>query len=222
MAAGSSANRPPVDAAIDVQPWDVLHRVSDGFVALDRNWRYTYLNRQAAALFGRTPADLIGKHIWTEFPEGVGQPFHRAYEKAMAEQVFIEMEHYYAPWDRWFENRIYPSADGLTIFFREVTERKHAEAAARENEELLRIQNRVLELTARRAPLDQILSVLVSAIEALSPEMYGSVLLLDPDGLHVRHGRPRAFRRNTSARSMGKASGRRRDRAARRPTAPSR
>ena len=96
-------------------PSDVLERVSDGVVALDRRWRYTYVNSKAALLFGRKPEELIGRHIWTEFPEGVGQPFHLAYEKAMYEQVFIEMENYYEPWDRWFENRIYPSPDGVSI-----------------------------------------------------------------------------------------------------------
>jgi PAS domain S-box-containing protein len=73
---------------------DVLERVSDGVVALDRNWRYTYVNSRAAGLFGRRPEELIGRHIWTELPEGRGQPFHLADEKAMAEQVFIEMENY--------------------------------------------------------------------------------------------------------------------------------
>src|SRR5205085_10298678 len=94
-----------------------LERVSDAFVALDTDWRYTYVNQQAGELFGRRPEDLIGKPIWTEFPEGVGQPFYRAYHKAVAEQVPIQLEDYYPPWDRWFENRIYPSPDGLSIFF---------------------------------------------------------------------------------------------------------
>src|SRR5688572_24914933 len=112
---------------------DVLERISDALVALDTNWRYTYVNRQAAELFGRRPEDLVGRHIWTEFPEGVGQPFHLAYERAMAEQVFIQMENYYEPWNRWFENRIYPSPDGLSIFFHEITERKQAQEAARQS-----------------------------------------------------------------------------------------
>ena len=63
---------------------DILDRVSDGCVALDKNWRYTYVNQQAASLFGKRAEDLIGRHIWTEFPEGQGQPFHLAYEKAMS------------------------------------------------------------------------------------------------------------------------------------------
>lgn len=133
--------------------YDVLDRVSDGLVALDTNWRYTYVNRQAAGLFGRTPEDLIGRHIWTEFPEGVGQPFHRAYERAMAEQVFIQMENYYQPWDRWFENRIYPSPDGLSIFFHDITERKRAEELAQRTADLLQMQNRLLLEAQRLAQL---------------------------------------------------------------------
>ena len=60
---------------------DILESMTDAFVALDRDWNYVYVNRRAGEMFGRDPADLIGKHIWTEFPDGVGQPFHRTYEK---------------------------------------------------------------------------------------------------------------------------------------------
>jgi PAS domain S-box-containing protein len=133
------------------QAADLLERVSDAFVALDKDWRYAYVNGHAAALFGRRPRDLIGRHIWTEFPEGVGQPFHLAYEKAMKEQVFVQLEAYYEPWGRWFENRIYPSPEGLSIFFHEITERKVAEQAAQASLDLLKRQNQVLELVARGA-----------------------------------------------------------------------
>lgn len=121
----------------DVNVAEILERITDGFVALDRDWRYTYVNRRAAELFGRQPQELIGKHIWTEFPEGVGQPFHRAYERAMAERISIQIEEYYAPWGRWFENRIYPSPDGISIFFQEITERKRNQATLKSSEERL-------------------------------------------------------------------------------------
>ena len=167
---------------------DVLERVSDGVVALDRDWRYTYVNRQAAALFGRTPDDLIGRHIWTEFPEGVGQPFQLAYEKAMAEQIFIQIENYYEPWGRWFENRIYPSPNGVSIFFHEITDRKDAEQAARDNAALLEGQNQILESIARGESLEQTLDRLLRFIEAQCPEMVCSILLPEDDSDRVRHG----------------------------------
>lgn len=105
----------------------ILESISDAFVSLDADWHYTYVNTKAGELFDHKPEDLIGKHIWTEFPEGVGQPFYHAYHQAMAEQTPIELEAYYPPWERWFENRIHPSKDGLCIFFHDITERKHAE-----------------------------------------------------------------------------------------------
>jgi PAS domain S-box-containing protein len=193
------------------QPGNVLERVSDAFVALDRDWRYTYVNRQAAALFGRRPEDLIGRHIWTEFPEGVGQPFHLAYERAMAEQVSISMESYYEPWDRWFENRIYPSPDGVSIFFHEITERKRAEQAAHENAALLRDQNDVLARIAEGAPLGETLDLLLRRIEARSPGMLASILLLDPDGVSIRHGAapslPETFTRAVDGAAIGPRAG---------------
>lgn len=117
----------------------ILESISDAFVSLDTNWHYTYVNAKASELFGRKPEDLVGKHIWTEFPEGVGQPFYHAYHQAMAEQTPIDLEEYYPPWDRWFENRIFPSKDGLSIFFHDITERKRTEQALRESEQYNRM-----------------------------------------------------------------------------------
>lgn len=117
----------------------LIERISDGFVALDNDWRYTYVNTRAGQFFGRKPEELIGKNIWTEFPEGVNQPFYHAYYQAAAGQTPIELEAYYPPWERWFENRIYPSHDGLSIFFHDITERKQTEE---------RVQNQLSMLSA--------------------------------------------------------------------------
>jgi PAS domain S-box-containing protein len=117
---------------------EILDSVEDGFVALDCHWRYTYVNRRAGEMLGRDPAQLIGKHIWTEFPEGLGQLFQRAYERALAEQRTITLEEYYPPWDRWFENRIYPREGGLVIFFTEITARRRAEEELRRSRAELR------------------------------------------------------------------------------------
>lgn len=116
---------------------NIIESISDAFVSLDKNWCYTYMNKKAGEIFGRNPKDMIGKHIWTEFPEGIGQPFHLAYEKAFKEQIFIQLEEYYSPYDKWFENRIYPSKNSLSIFFQDITDRKKTEVELRENEKFL-------------------------------------------------------------------------------------
>jgi PAS domain S-box-containing protein len=120
--------------AAKVKLANILETVTDAFVALDHNWCYTYINQKAGQLFNRNPTDLIGKNIWEEFPEGVGQKFYHNYYQAVAEQRVIQMEEYYPPWNRWFENRIYPSPEGLSIFFQDITRRKLAEIALENNE----------------------------------------------------------------------------------------
>jgi PAS domain S-box-containing protein len=106
---------------------DVFERITDAFVALDNNWCFTYMNKRAGEIFNHDPQAMVGKHIWTEFPEGINQPFYKAYHRAMWEQQYIHVEEYYPPYDKWFENHIYPSPGGLSIFFRDVTEKKKIE-----------------------------------------------------------------------------------------------
>jgi PAS domain S-box-containing protein len=115
-----------------------LERVSDAFVALDRDWLYTYMNHKAGEIFQRDSEKMIGKHIWKEFPEAIHQAFYKAYHKAMEEQVYVYLEEYYPPYDLWFENHIYPSADGISIYFRDVTKNKKAQQKVEASERYFR------------------------------------------------------------------------------------
>lgn len=117
----------------------VFERITDAFVALNKDWCYTYVNEKAGQILGRRAEELIGKHIWTEFPEGIGQNFHHAYQSAMAEQKPVFLEEHFVPFDRWFESRIYPGPEGLSIYFHDITERKQWETALRKSEDRLRL-----------------------------------------------------------------------------------
>ncbi|HEU0296382.1 MAG TPA: PAS domain S-box protein [Anaerolineales bacterium] len=117
---------------------DIIEHMNDGVVVLDKDWHYVYVNQKATIMLQRQkPSDLIGRHIWTEYPEGVGQPFQLAYEKAMREQIPIVFEDHYEPWDLWFENRIYPSPEGLLILFTEISDRKRIESLLNERQYFL-------------------------------------------------------------------------------------
>lgn len=122
----------------------IIESTSDAIVALDRQWRYTFVNGNASELFDRAPASLVGRHIWTEYPEGFEQPFARAYERVMDTGVAEFIEDHYEPWDRWFENRIYPTSEGIVIFFHEITEQKRSAAAQREQLRMLELANIVV------------------------------------------------------------------------------
>jgi PAS domain S-box-containing protein len=154
----------------------ILERVSDGFVALDRAWHYRYVNGSGGRLLGREAASLIGKHIWTEFPEGLGQKFQLAYQQAIDEQRPIHVREHYPPWDRWFENRIYPSPDGLSIFFTDVTEQQKIQEELRASAaELRALATRLSEIREeeRRVIARELHDQVGQALTALKLDLAG-------------------------------------------------
>jgi PAS domain S-box-containing protein len=116
----------------------ILESVTDAFFGLGRDWRFTYVNRQAEVLLGRTRDDLLGRNIWEEFAPAVGTDFDRNYHRAVAENVTVTFEAFYPPHDRWYEVHAYPSPEGLSVYFRDVGERKRAEIALRVQERRFR------------------------------------------------------------------------------------
>src|SRR5690606_11660787 len=104
-----------------------LNNISDGFVSLDANGCYTYVNNKAGEFLGKTPESLIGKHIWTEFPKEIGQTFYEVYHRAINTQQTQYVETYYEPLSKWFENRFYPSKLGVAIYFIDKTDQKSTE-----------------------------------------------------------------------------------------------
>ena len=116
----------------------LIERVSDAFVAINKDWEFTYVNERAGEIFAKDPQSLIGKNIWKEFPEGINQPFYHAYYRAMRMQEYQYVEEYYSSFGKWLENHIYPSTEGLTIFFNDVTDMKRITQALKENEEKYR------------------------------------------------------------------------------------
>jgi diguanylate cyclase len=106
----------------------VLESIADGCFSLDREWRFTYINAKGAELAGHRAEELIGRNVWESFPDAVGGPFHAAYQRAMAAQEPASCEAFEPTLGIWIEARAYPSPDGLTVFFADVSARKEAEA----------------------------------------------------------------------------------------------
>ena len=107
---------------------NTLSSIKDGLVILDHNSNYLYINQEAAVLLNiKNPQKLIGKNMWNEFPEKEGDTFYDSYQKALNTKQPIRFENYFKPWNRWFENRIIPSNEGMLIFFHEITHKKKSE-----------------------------------------------------------------------------------------------
>ncbi|AFZ74365.1 PAS domain-containing protein [Natronobacterium gregoryi] len=105
----------------------VADRVTDAFFALDTDFRFTYLNERAETLLKRSRSDLIGRVMWDEFPQTVETQFPDGFHRAMDEQVPVSFEVYHTHLETWFEARAYPSETGLSVYMRDVTERKEQE-----------------------------------------------------------------------------------------------
>lgn len=105
----------------------LLERISDGFIALDKDWRYTYANKKIGEMTRRQPEDLIGKCVWEEFPDAVGTATYTAFLQAMQQQRYIANIDHFEPLGLWQENHIYPSPDGISVFIRDITQQKKAE-----------------------------------------------------------------------------------------------
>ncbi|WP_082222466.1 PAS domain-containing sensor histidine kinase [Halorubrum halophilum] len=112
----------------------VLDRVSDGFFGLDDEWRFTYLNDRAAEVLGFSPENATGEVLWDLFPEAVGSPFRRNCLRAMREQESASFEAFFPPLNSWFEVSVSPSVTGLSVYFRDVTERRERQQAVRDRE----------------------------------------------------------------------------------------
>ena len=105
----------------------ILESITDGFFALDRDWRITFINSAAERFLDRTPGDLIGKSVWDEFPGTVGSEFERVYRRVAAGGVGESFTAYYPNFDRWYELTANPAPEGLTVYFRDVTDRRQVE-----------------------------------------------------------------------------------------------
>jgi PAS domain S-box-containing protein len=112
----------------------VLERITDGFYALDREFRFTYVNDAAERMLGRTREEVLHQNVWEAFAPAVETPLYTAYQEAMNEGTTRTVEFFYPPLNCWFEVRVYPSADGLSVFFRDITARTRLQQELRDSE----------------------------------------------------------------------------------------
>lgn len=106
---------------------NMVERMSDGMVALDPQWCFDYVNSKAGELLGFEPRKMLGQRMLDVFPNAAAHPaFHMCME-AVRKQEPLKTEGFYEKRGIWLEARCYPSKEGVSIFFQDITNRKRAE-----------------------------------------------------------------------------------------------
>lgn len=124
---------------IEEQLLRTLESISEALVTMDTNWRFTYMNPEAERVLQRSRDELIGKVVWDEYPQAGGPAFERAYREAVETGKPVEFEEHYPGLDLWFNVRAFPTADGLAVYFNDVTQKRRARELIAASEERLRL-----------------------------------------------------------------------------------
>ncbi|MDT0164585.1 SpoIIE family protein phosphatase [Actinotalea sp. AC32] len=131
----------------------VLESIPTAFFSLDRRWRFTYVNAEAERILASPRDRLLGNEVWELFPAAIGTAFERHYREAMESGRTVAFEEYYpAPLDRWYEVRAWPSPDGLSVYFLDISDRRAA-------------QDRVTQAARRAALTARVTAELAEALE---------------------------------------------------------
>ncbi|MDS0222022.1 ATP-binding protein [Haloarcula sp. S1AR25-5A] len=176
---------------------DILDRMTDAFFAVDENWEFTYANERGRRVIGRAMAadgditDLLGRNLWEAIPSLEGTEFSKQYRQAMSEQEPTSFEAYFEPLRTWFEVSVYPSPTGISVYFRDITERHEQQEELRGRERTLREIYRVIsrkdldfeEKVERLLEIGQnVLGTETAALSRIEGEMYVFEIVCDKTG----------------------------------------
>ena len=160
----------------------ILETMSAAFYSLDTRWRFTYLNAPAEALLGVSREDAVGQVVWDLFPAAADSAIGTTYRAAAASGRPATFEaHYPAPLDAWYEIRVWPSAEGLSVFFLDVTARRRAqEDVARSTRRVLALSQVTAALAGAQDITDLVTTMAERGLAAMGCDG-GAVAVPDPD-----------------------------------------
>ncbi|WP_297797674.1 PAS domain S-box protein [uncultured Marinobacter sp.] len=123
----------------------IFESITDAFFTLDKDWRFIYVNKRSEEILRRSREELLGRTLWEWFPEAIGSEFDDQYRYAMEKGESVAFEAYYPPLREWFEVSAYPSEEGLSVYYRSITERKEAQEKLETTLKELERSNRELQ-----------------------------------------------------------------------------
>jgi PAS domain S-box-containing protein len=130
----------------------ILESITEGFFTLDRQWRFDYVNREAHVILEREFGDLSGQRLWDAYPGLAGTEFERNYHRTMHEREKTTFVAFYTTQGRWYDVTTFPSPEGVSVFFRDVTRQKNLEAERERLEAESEKQRRIYETALDSIP----------------------------------------------------------------------
>lgn len=118
----------------------ILDRVTDGFSAYNNKWETVYINKAGARIFEKKPEELLGKNFWDTIPEAINTKLYHKLHRSFNEQIPLCFEEFYQPLNIWIEVNTYPSEDGISVYYRNISERKNKEQELKATNEILEVQ----------------------------------------------------------------------------------
>ncbi|HMH34966.1 MAG TPA: PAS domain S-box protein, partial [Puia sp.] len=116
----------------------ILESIGDAFFAVDKNWTVNYWNNHAEKVLMVARNEIVGKNLWDVFSGSIGSESYKRYHEALETNEIIHFEDYYETLNTWYEISAYPSRNGLSVYFKDITERKLIEHRLRAERNLLR------------------------------------------------------------------------------------
>ncbi len=121
---------------------NMLESLTDGFCAVDRDWNITYINGRALQMIAplnKSRDSLVGHRLWDEFEDLHGTSVAADCRRAMEQRITVNKEFFYRRLQCWLDMRVYPSPDGLTLYFQDITARKLDQQALIDNNNRLQL-----------------------------------------------------------------------------------
>ncbi|MGG6265953.1 PAS domain S-box protein [Leptolyngbya sp. AN03gr2] len=130
---------------VEARLQDILSSIHENFLVWDHDWNIAYLNAKAAETIGSSREELVGRNFWELYPDVVGTEFWEVLHQVKRDRTPVLHEFYYPTWNRWYENRIYPTSEGIVNVSSDITDRKQIEEDLRQKTAIL---NTINEATA--------------------------------------------------------------------------
>ncbi len=137
----------------------ILESIDDAFFAVDKNWIVTYWNHKAEKVLGRPKKEILNHNLWEVYSDSIDSESYKKYHQAIETRQVVRFEDYYPPLDKWYEISAFPSENGLSVYFKDITERlNYIKAIEEQNENLREIS--WLQSHVVRAPLARIMGLI--------------------------------------------------------------